>query len=51
MAVFDLLARNHPIALGETTGLQVLSRAIPGDDGSLDDLRQRMIALASGGKS
>jgi hypothetical protein len=50
MAVFDLLARNHPVALGETTGLQVLSRTIPGDDGSLDDLRQRMIALASGGK-
>ena len=50
MAVFDLLARNHPVALGETTGLQVLSRNIPGDDGSLDDLRQRMIALASGGK-
>jgi hypothetical protein len=50
MAVFDALAKNHPVSLGETTGLQVLSRSIPGDDGSLDDLRQRMIALASGGK-
>jgi hypothetical protein len=50
LAVFDALARNRPVALGESTGLQVLSRTVPGDDGSLDDLRQRMIALASGGK-
>jgi hypothetical protein len=48
MAVFDALARNAPVPLGESTGLQVLSRVVPGDDGSVDDLRQRMIALASG---
>ena len=50
LAVFDALARNRPVGLGECTGLQVLSRVVPGEDGSLDDLRQRMIALASGGK-
>jgi hypothetical protein len=48
LAVFDALSRNRPPMLGESTGLQVLSRSVPGDDGSLDDLRQRMIALASG---
>ena len=48
LAVFDALARNRPVVLGETTGLQVLSRPIPGEDSSLADLRQRMIALASG---
>jgi hypothetical protein len=48
LAVFDALSRNHPVELGESTGLQVLSRVVPGDDGSVDDLRQRMIALASG---
>jgi hypothetical protein len=50
LAVFDALSRNHPVALGESTGLQVLSRIVPGDDGSPGDLRERMIALASGGK-
>jgi hypothetical protein len=48
LAVFDALARNQPVPLGETTGVQVLTRNIPGDDGGLDDLRERMIALASG---
>jgi hypothetical protein len=48
LAVFDALSRNHPVALGETTGLQVLSRVVPGEDGSMGDLRERMIALASG---
>jgi hypothetical protein len=48
MAVFDALVRNTPVELGESTGLQVLSRVVPGDDGSVDDLRQRMITLASG---
>jgi hypothetical protein len=51
LAVFDLLARNQPVVLGESTGLQVLSRNIPGEDATLGDLRERMIALASGGKS
>jgi hypothetical protein len=50
LAVFDALARNRPVVLGESTGLQVLSRSIPGEDGALADLRERMIALASGGK-
>jgi hypothetical protein len=48
MAVFDALARNRPALLGESTGLQVLSRSVPGEDGSLGDLREKMIALASG---
>jgi hypothetical protein len=33
------------------TGVQVLTRNIPGEDGALDDLRERMIALASGSRS
>jgi hypothetical protein len=49
IAVFDALSRNRPAPLGETTGIQVLNRSVPGDDST--DLRQRMIALASGGKS
>jgi hypothetical protein len=48
LAVFDALSRNRPVSLGESTGLQVLSRSIPGEDGSLGDLREKMIALASG---
>jgi hypothetical protein len=47
LAVFDALSRNRPVSLGESTGLQVLSRSIPGEDGSLGDLREKMIALAS----
>ena len=50
LAVFDALSRNRPVMLGESTGLQVLSRVVPGEDGSLGDLRERMITLASGGK-
>jgi hypothetical protein len=50
LAVFDALARNRPVPLGEMTGVQVLTRNIPGEDGALDDLRERMIALASGQK-
>jgi hypothetical protein len=48
MAVFDALSRNRPVLPGESTGLQVLSRVVPGEDGALSDLRERMIALASG---
>jgi hypothetical protein len=51
LAVFDALARNRSVPLGEMTGVQVLTRNIPGDDGALDDLRERMIALASGGRT
>lgn len=48
LAVFDALARNRPVPIGEITGLQVLSRVVPGDDPALPRLQQRMIALASG---
>ena len=48
IAVFDALSRNRPAPLGEVTSFQVLNRAAPGDDGSIGDLRERMIALASG---
>jgi hypothetical protein len=48
IAVFDALSRNHPAPLGELTGVQVLSRTVPGDEGATDTLRERMIALASG---
>jgi hypothetical protein len=48
LAVFDALARNRPVPLGEVTSLQVLSRLIPGVDPELATLQERMIALASG---
>jgi hypothetical protein len=48
LAVFDLLARNQPAPLGETTSLQVLSRNVPGLDDERLELQQRMIELASG---
>jgi hypothetical protein len=46
LAVFDALAKNVPVPLGEMTGVQVLSRTVPGEEG--DELRERMIAMASG---
>jgi hypothetical protein len=46
LAVFDALAKNVPLPLGEMTGVQVLSRAVPGEEG--DALREKMIAMASG---
>jgi hypothetical protein len=46
LAVFDALSRNRPAPLGEITGLQVLSRIVPGDP-ALAELQDRMIALAS----
>jgi hypothetical protein len=51
LAVFDALARNRPVPLGEVTQLQVLSRLVPGLDPELANLQQRMIALASGATS
>jgi hypothetical protein len=48
LAVFDLLAKNQPAPLGETTSLQVLSRNVPGLDDERLELQQRMIELASG---
>jgi hypothetical protein len=50
LAIFDVLSRNRPVALGEITRPQVLSRAVPGvgADGEMSELQQRMIALASG---
>ena len=55
VAVFDALAANRPVPLGEATGpqsagrgrLHLLSRDVPGDEGRAD-LTGRMIALASG---
>jgi hypothetical protein len=44
-AIFDALAANKPVAIGEATGLQALSRLVPGDDRS--DLQKAMIALAN----
>ena len=53
VAVFDALAANRPVPLGEATGpqgsgrLHLLSRSTPGGDVT-GDLTGRMIALASG---
>ncbi len=53
MAVFDALAANRPVPLGEATGpqsagrLHLLSRPVPGGEAAAD-LTGRMIALASG---
>ena len=47
LAVFDAVARNRPVVLGEATGVQVLSRAIPGS-ADMTDLQRRMIEMASG---
>jgi hypothetical protein len=51
LAVFDALSRNRPVALGEVTSLQVLSRMVPGLDPELANLQERMIALASGARA
>ena len=55
VAVFDALAANRPVPLGESTGpqsvgrLHLLARVAPGTDGGpAGDLTGRMIALASG---
>jgi hypothetical protein len=54
VAVFDALAANRPVPLGERTGpqsagrLHLLSRAVPGAEAN-GDLTDRMIALANGG--
>jgi hypothetical protein len=48
LAVFDLLAKNHPTPFGESTSLQVLSRNVPGLDDDRLELQRRMIELASG---
>ncbi len=53
VAVFDALAANRPVPLGEATGpqsagrLHLLSRPVPGGE-AVADLTGRMIALASG---
>ena len=47
LAIFDALSRNQPVALGESTGLQVLARLVPGEDDERAELQERMIALAS----
>jgi hypothetical protein len=48
LAVADILIDNQPIAVGETTGLQALPRAIPGaESSSIDQLRQYMTKVAS----
>jgi hypothetical protein len=48
LAVADILMDNQPIAIGETTGLQALPRAIPGaESSSIDQLRQYMTKVAS----
>ena len=53
VAVFDALANNRPVRLGELTGpqspgrLQLLARSVPGGEASTD-LTGRMIALANG---
>jgi hypothetical protein len=53
VAVFDALANNRPVLLGELTGpqsggrLHLLARAVPGGEATAD-LTGRMIALANG---
>ena len=53
VAVFDALATNRPVPLGEVTGpqspgrLHLLARTVPGGEAACD-LTGRMIALASG---
>ena len=53
VAVFDALAHNRPVPLGEVTGpqaggrLHVLARAVPGAEATAE-LTGRMIALANG---
>jgi hypothetical protein len=48
MAIADVLLDNEPIPLGERTGLQAMSRQIPGDESSpIDQLRDYMTKIAS----
>lgn len=48
LAVAEILLDNGAIELGERTGLQAMSRHIPGDDAaSIDQLRQYMTKVAS----
>jgi hypothetical protein len=48
LAVAEILIDNQPIAIGESTGLQALPRAIPGEESSgIDQLRQYMTKVAS----
>ena len=44
LAVFDAVMRNRPMPVGEVTGVQVLSRVVPGSAESFE-LRQRMIEM------
>jgi hypothetical protein len=48
MAVADVLLDNEPVPLGERTGLQAMSRQIPGEESSpIDQLRNYMTKIAS----
>lgn len=47
LAVFDVLSRNRPVPIGQSTGVQVLSRVVPGSNDAAE-LQRKMIELASG---
>jgi hypothetical protein len=48
LAVADVLLDNEPVSLGERTGLQAMSRLVPGEESSpIDQLRQYMTKIAS----
>lgn len=49
-ALLEALSHNRAVALGERTGLQSLSRVVPGDEAAVNsDLQTRMARMASGG--
>ena len=48
MAVAEILLDNQPVQLGESTGLQAMSRQIPGEESSpIEQLKQYMTKIAS----
>ena len=48
MVIAEILLDNEPVSLGERTGLQAMSRQVPGEESSpIDQLRQYMTRVAS----
>jgi hypothetical protein len=48
LGIAEILLDNEPISLGERTGLQAMSRQVPGDESSpIDQLRNYMTKIAS----
>jgi hypothetical protein len=48
LAIFDDLAENRPVPMGEMSGLQTLARILPESTAVDAQLQQRMIAMANG---